>query len=122
MGRRARVERTREEKWGIVLEGLRVGNVAETCRRCEISPTLYYRWKDEARQRATAAPDTVKDRLIRQLERALKRKALEAEILRNVAGGRCGEVHSQARKLLKQGYEPKLVASALSISRSSLYY
>jgi transposase-like protein len=122
MGRRERRERTREEKWGIVLEGLRVGNVAETCRRREISPTLYYRWKGEARQRAIAAPDTVKDRLIRQLERALKKKAIEAEILRKVASKRCGEVQSQARKLVKQGYEPKLVANALSISRSSLYY
>jgi transposase-like protein len=114
--------RTREEKWNIVLEGFRAGNVAETCRRCEISPSLYYRWKDEARQRAIAAPDTVKDQLIRQLEGALKRKTLEAEILRNVAGRTCGEVHSRAKKLVKQGYEPKLVASALSISRSSLYY
>jgi transposase-like protein/transposase len=122
MGRSARMARTREEKWNIVLEGFRAGNVAETCRRCEISPSLYYRWKDEARQRAIAAPDTVKDQLIRQLEGALKRKTLEAEILRNVAGRTCGEVHSRAKKLVKQGYEPKLVASALSISRSSLYY
>jgi transposase len=56
------------------------------------------------------------------MERALERKAVEAEILRKVAGGSCGELHSQARKLVRQGYEPKVVASALSISRSSLYY
>jgi transposase len=122
MERRARVERTREQKWDIVLEGIRRRNIAETCRLCEISPTVYYRWKDEARQRATAAPDTVKDRRIRQMERALERKALEAEILRKAACGSCGELHSKARKLMKQGYEPTLVASALSISRSSLYY
>jgi transposase-like protein len=122
MGRRARVERTREQKWNIVLDGIRRRNIAETCRQCEISPTAYYRWKDEARQRATAAPDTVKDRRVRQMERALARKAVEAEILRNVAGSSCGKLHSQARKLVKQGYEPRVVASALSISRSSLYY
>ncbi len=122
MGRRARVERNREQKWEIVLEGIRRRNVAETCRECDISPTVYYRWRDEARQRATAAPDTVKDRRIRQMERALKRKAVEVEILKKVAGGSCSELHSEARKLMKQGYEPNVVASALSISRSSLYY
>jgi transposase-like protein len=122
MGRRPRVERTREQKWEIVLEGIRRRNIQETCRQREISPTAYYRWKDEARQRAIASPDTVKDRRIRQIERALERKAVEAEILRKVAVGSCGELHSQARKLVKQGYEAKVVASALSISRSSLYY
>ena len=34
----------------------------------------------------------------------------------------CGEVHSQARELVSQGYTATLVASALLISRSSLYY
>lgn len=34
----------------------------------------------------------------------------------------CGEVHSQARELVEQGYERKLVAAVLAISRSSLYY
>jgi hypothetical protein len=28
-----------------VLEGLKSGNVAESCRKYEIAPTLYYRWK-----------------------------------------------------------------------------
>jgi transposase-like protein len=42
-----KVQRTPEEKWQIVLEGLKSGNVAETCRKYEIAPTLYYRWKDE---------------------------------------------------------------------------
>ncbi len=122
MVRRARVERTREQKWDIVLAGIRRRNIAEMCRQCGISQTAYYRWKDEARQRATAAPDAVRDRRIRQMERALQRKALEAEILRKVAGRRCGELHTQARELVEQGYEPNVVASALSISRSSLYY
>ena len=34
----------------------------------------------------------------------------------------CGEVHSQARELVAQGYRATLVATALLISRSSLYY
>jgi putative transposase len=34
----------------------------------------------------------------------------------------CGEVHSQARALVEQGYTATVVAAALVISRSSLYY
>ena len=34
----------------------------------------------------------------------------------------CGQTHSQARELIAQGQEAKLVAETLSISRSSLYY
>jgi hypothetical protein len=45
MPRKPKVQRTPEEKWLIVLEGLKSGNVAETCRKYEIAPTLYYRWK-----------------------------------------------------------------------------
>ncbi len=55
MGRKARVQRTPEEKWQIVLEGLKSGNIAETCRKYEIAPNLYYRWKDEVEQGAKAA-------------------------------------------------------------------
>jgi transposase-like protein len=45
MSRKPRVQRTPEEKWQIVLEGLKSGNVAETCRKYEIAPNLYYRWQ-----------------------------------------------------------------------------
>ena len=34
----------------------------------------------------------------------------------------CGEVHSQAREMVTQGYTATLVAATLAISRSSLYY
>jgi len=34
----------------------------------------------------------------------------------------CGETHSRARELVEQGYRARLVAAALAISRSSLYY
>jgi transposase-like protein len=50
MSRKPRVQRTPEEKWQIVLEGLKSGNLAETCRKYEIAPNLYYRWKDEVKR------------------------------------------------------------------------
>jgi transposase-like protein len=94
VGRRARVDRTPEQKLEIVLEGLKSGNITETCRRYEIGPNLYYGWKDEALQgasaalggRSSAAAENEKDRRIRQLERSLGGKALEVEILKNVVG------------------------------------
>jgi transposase-like protein len=55
MGRKPRVDRTPEEKWQIVQEGIKSGNVSETCRRHGIAPNLFYRWKDEAEQGAKAA-------------------------------------------------------------------
>ena len=55
MGRKPRVDRSPEEKWQIVQEGIKSGNVSETCRRYEIAPNLFYRWKDEAEQGAKAA-------------------------------------------------------------------
>jgi transposase-like protein len=94
MARRARVDRSPEQKLEIVLEGMKSGNISETCRRYQIAANLYYRWKDEALQGATAAlggrsaaaAENEKDRRIRQLERSLGRKALEIEILKNVVG------------------------------------
>ncbi len=92
MTRKARVQRSVEEKWEIVWEGLRSGNIAETCRRYGIAPNLYYCWKDEAELGArtalggkrAAATETERERRIRQLERSLGRKTLEVEILKNV--------------------------------------
>ena len=94
MSRKPKVKRSPEEKWEIVQEGMRSGNIAETCRRYGIAPNLYYRWKDEAEQgakaalggRSAAAAENEKDRRIRQLERTLGRKSLEIEILKNVVG------------------------------------
>lgn len=92
MTRKARVQRTPEEKWEIVSEGLRSGNIAETCRRYGVAPNLYYRWKDEAELgaraalggKSAAAVESEKERRIRQLERSLGRKTLEVEVLKNV--------------------------------------
>ena len=95
MGRRPKVQKTPQEKWQIVLEGLKSGNIAETCRRYEIAPTLYYRWKDEVEQAAVAAlggrsaaarPDAEQEKRVKQLERALGRSQLQIEILKNVLG------------------------------------
>ncbi len=94
MTRRVGVDRSPEQKLEIVLEELKSGNVAETCRRYQIAANLFYRWKDEALQgaaaalggRSAAAVENEKDRRIRQLERSLGRKALEIEILKNVVG------------------------------------
>ncbi|HTS11301.1 MAG TPA: transposase [Candidatus Limnocylindrales bacterium] len=94
MGRRPRIDRTPEEKWQIVQEAMKSGNASETCRKHGISPSLLYRWRDEAEEgakaalggRSAAAAETEKDRRIRQLERTLGRKSLEIEILKNVVG------------------------------------
>ncbi len=40
MGRKPRVDRSPEEKWQIVQEGIKSGNVSETCRRHGIAPNL----------------------------------------------------------------------------------
>lgn len=55
MGRKPRVDRCPEEKRQIVREGIKSGNVSETCRRHGIAPNLFYRWKDEAEHGAKAA-------------------------------------------------------------------
>jgi len=58
-----------EEKWLIVLEGLKSANIAETCRN---HSHLYYRWKDEVEAGARAAlggeaqprPDAEQERVL----------------------------------------------------------
>src|SRR5882672_3371443 len=40
MSRKPRVDRTPEEKWQIIQEGMESGNVSETCRRHGIAQTL----------------------------------------------------------------------------------
>jgi transposase len=95
MGRKPHVKRSPEEKWEILQEGLRSGNISETCRQHGIAANLWYRWKDEAEQGAKAAlggrsaAGGVGDeqaKRVKQLERMLGRKQLEIEILKNVLG------------------------------------
>lgn len=54
MARGVRVDRSPEQKLEIVLEGLKSGIIAETCRRYQIAANLFDRWKDEALQGAAA--------------------------------------------------------------------
>ena len=95
MPRRASIQRSAEEKYAIVMEGVKSGNIAETCRNHQIAATVYYRWKDEAEKAALAAlagrsaaarPDQEQEKRIKQLERALGRSHLQIEILKNVLG------------------------------------
>jgi transposase-like protein len=95
MPRKAKAQRSPEEKFAIVMEGLKSGNIAETCRKHTIAPALFYRWKDEMEKGALAAlggrsaaarPDQEQAQRIKQLERALGRSHLQIEILKNVLG------------------------------------
>ena len=95
MPRKAQVQRSAEEKFAIVIEGLKSGNIAETCRSHNIAATLYYRWKDEAEKAAVAAlagrnaalkPDQEQRKRIRELERSLGKAHVQIDILKNVLG------------------------------------
>ena len=96
MGRKSQVQRSPEEKFAIVIEGVKSGNIAESCRKHEIAPTLYYRWKDEVEQGAVAAlggrsagaarPDEEQRKRIRELERSLGKAHVQIDILKNVLG------------------------------------
>ena len=74
MGRKPRVDRSPEETWQIVQEGIKNGNVSETCRRHGMPPQGA---KAALGGRSAAAAETEKDHRIRQLERTLGRKSLE---------------------------------------------
>jgi len=91
------------------------------CRECEISPTAYYRWKNEARNRVTTALDAAKDKLIRRMGAHLREGCRSGDPQK-----RCWPQLRRAsltsEEVVEQGYEPNVVATALSISRSSLYY
>src|SRR5260370_36966668 len=95
MGRKPRVDRSSEEKWQIVQEVIKSGNVSETCWRHGIAPNLSYPWKDEAEQgakrarvgRIAAAAHIKKDHRNRQLEQSHAPKSLRIGILKNLGGG-----------------------------------
>ena len=52
MGRKEQLKRSAEEKCEILQEGLKSGNIAETCRKHGVAPNLWYRWRDEAGAKA----------------------------------------------------------------------
>jgi transposase-like protein len=95
MPRKPQVQRSAEEKFAIVIEGLKSGNIAETCRTHQVAATLYYRWKEEAEKAAVAAlggkaatlqPDEEQRKRIRELERSLGKAHVQIDILKNVLG------------------------------------
>ena len=127
MSRKPRVDRSPEEKWQIVQEGMKSGNIWKTCRRHGIAANLYYRWRDEAEQGAKAA-------LGGRSAAARNRKRPSHPATRTHAGAQgagdrnpkkrrggvsCGAAHSQAREMMAQRYTATLVATTLAISRSS---
>jgi transposase-like protein len=59
MNRKPRVDRSPEEKWQIIQEGLKSGNISETCRHHGIAANLFYRSKDEAEQSAARTANAV---------------------------------------------------------------
>jgi transposase-like protein len=93
--RKAQVQRSAEEKFAIVIEGLKSGNIAETCRNHNIAATLFYRWKDDVEKAAVAAlggrnaalrPDEEHRKRIREWERSLGKAHVQIDILKNVLG------------------------------------
>ena len=48
--KKKRVRRSPEMIATLVLEAERTGNAAEICRREDISPALFYRWRQKARE------------------------------------------------------------------------
>ena len=131
MGRKPRVDRSPEEKWQIIQEGIKSGNVSETCRRHGFAPNLFYRWKDEAGARSQGIA-WGEERCRSRNGKGRSHPTAGTNAGTEVAGDRnpkkrrggvsCGAVHSQAREMVTRGYTATLVAATLAISRSSLYY
>ena len=77
-----------------MLEGMKSGNVAETCRKYEIAPNLYYRWKDEVEAgakaalggRSAAAQPDAEQEANQTAGASTVRSHLQIEILKNVLG------------------------------------
>ena len=86
-----------------MLEGLKSGNVAETCRKYEIAPNLYYRWKDEVEAGAKAALGGEKR------SRTARCRAGEAN---QTAGASTGSFSFADRDLYKTCWASELRASA----------
>ena len=85
-----------------MLEVLKSGNVAETCRKYEIAPTLYYRWKDEVEEGAKGCAWGEKR------SRAARCGAGEAD---QATGAGFGPVASADRDLKKRAGRSELRAS-----------
>ena len=93
--RKARARRSPEMIAELILEAERKGNAAEICRRENIQPTLFYRWKSrfkeagiagiKAIKRGPKAKDPEKSALERENERlktALCESSIELQLLK----------------------------------------
>ena len=81
---------TTEEKFAIVLEGLKEQRpIAEICREHQISQNLYYRWRDkflEAAKRGLVngggGNDQAYRQMIEKLQKIIGKQAIQIEILK----------------------------------------
>jgi len=84
--------RTVEEKFSIVLEGLKENtNIAELCRRHGISQASFYKWRDKfleggrtsltSNGTRTTASDAEKAK-VAELERVIGQQAVEIQVLK----------------------------------------
>ena len=113
MSRKPRVDRSPEEKWQIIQEGIKSGNVSETCRRHGFAPNLFYRWKDEAGARSQGIA-WGEERCRSRNGKGRSHPTAGTNAGTEVAGDRnlkkrrggvsCGAVHSHAREMVVQGH------------------
>lgn len=85
---------TADEKLNIVLEAIKTGNVSEVCRRHQLSPTLFQRWREEALagakqglldKRKPANRDPIKEE-IRKLQEMVGKQAMVLDAQKKLLG------------------------------------
>jgi len=121
MPRKAKVQRTPQEKFQIVLEGLKGGNIAENLPQVRDRSHAVLPLERRSRARgsggawgrsAAARPDEEQNKRIKQLERALGRSQLADRNTKKRSGRvSCGQLHSQARQFVAEGQRPALIAA-----------
>lgn len=82
---------TAEQKLEIVIAGLKSGNVQEVCRAHEISPALYYGWRDAVLEggkerlagKSERETEAELKKQVARLERSLGKKTYELELAGN---------------------------------------
>ena len=81
-------------KIAAVLEGLRgESTIADICRKCQISESLYYRWRDKFLEggslalasRNASGPEAAVKARIAELERIIGKQTVPIEILKKIS-------------------------------------
>ena len=86
--------RTGEEKFNIIMESLNSNEtIAEICRRYNIAPSLFYKWKDEffegAKQRLSGnKPDISMEKEVDDLKKLVGDQAMAIETFKKNLKGR----------------------------------